>query len=102
MRFAPFGPGDRVARGVHVVHETRLERLDDPPAGAGTALQALAEGLLGERPDCRPDHELVALDERDRAARERHLRAQPVEGLVEDVIQVALARSRGRDVEDEL
>ena len=28
--------------------------------------------------------------------------AQPVEGLVEDVVEVALARGRGRDVEDEL
>ena len=28
--------------------------------------------------------------------------SQPVEGLVEDVVQVALARGRGRDVEDEL
>ncbi len=63
--------------------------------------QALVEGLRLERADGRPDDQVVAVDQGDRAAGEGDHALEPVEGRPQDGVEVALAgRGRG-DLQDQ-
>ena len=68
----------------------------------GAAAQVLPERGERERPDRGPDDEIVSFDEGDRSTRQREDRPEAVEGLEQDLVQVELARGRGRDVEDQI
>ncbi len=65
-------------------------------------MQALAECLVGERPDGRPDDELVAVDEGDRSAGQRADGLEAVERFMEDLVEIALAGRACGDIDDQL
>ena len=79
-----------------------IERVQDLPAPPSTARQSLTERLAHERPGGRPDHQVIAVDERDRPAGERDHPPQPVERRLEDPIEIEFPGRRGRDLEHEL
>src|SRR5204862_7996512 len=70
-------------------------------AAARAAGQALSESLRRKRADGGANAEVVALHERDRAAREANDAPEAVEGLVEDLVEIELARRRCRDLHDQ-
>ena len=94
-------PGDPVAVAQQVAGPVRPKRLDDAPAAARSAAQPLAQRLVRERPDRGPDHEVVAVDQRDRPAGQADDPAHAIERLVKDLVEVELARGGRCDLDDQ-
>jgi len=93
---------DDAAFSLDVAEQRRLLLVEDPPAPADPATQALAQRARGERPDGGSDDQLVALHQGDRSARERQHRLQPVQGGLEDLVEIRLACRGNGDLDDEL
>ncbi len=101
-RFRRLRPGDLRAGRAQVVDPDRLERLHDVPAARRATDESLAQGLVLESAGRGADHQVVAIDEGDRAAGERHDPVQSIERGAEDRVELPLPARGRRDLEDEL